>query len=222
MARETGLLAEVLDLSGALRTRAPDARHAVHLLSSAGGLFEGQTFCDAASLPAPLRPYGAGKLRQEALARALAPGTRVEIYRPSSVYGVSRSGRVGLVTALIGNALRGATTRIVGHAGTLRDYVHAEDVGRFLAARVAAAEAPGPPAIHLLARGRPAAMTEVIAHVERALDARLRLQFDPAPGNARDMSFRPSALPAGWSQVDLGTGIAQVARRLRQDWAAHA
>ena len=75
---------------------------------------------------------------------------------------------------------------------------------------------------YLLAQGRPAAMSEVIARVEHVLNVRLSLQFDPAPGNARNMSFRPSALPEGWRQIDLATGIALVAQRLRLEHARHA
>ena len=222
MAREASLLEEVLDLAEMAGRRAPRARRAVHLVSSAGGLFEGQLFCDAESAPAPLRPYGEGKLRQEALARACGGAARVHVYRPSSVYGASPSGRVGLVTALIGDALRGRTTRIVGRPDTLRDYVHAGDVGRFIARAVMGAEPGAGCETHLLAQGRPAAMSEVIAHVERVLGLCPSLRFDPAPGNARHMSFRRSALPAGWRQVDLATGIALVAHQLRQDHARRA
>ena len=96
MARETSLLQEVLELADMVRGRAPRARHAIHVMSSAGGLFEGQTFCDAGSTPVPLRPYGEGKLDQERLARAREGEAGVHIFRPSSVYGVSPSGRVRL------------------------------------------------------------------------------------------------------------------------------
>ncbi len=223
MDEEAALLQEVLDLADALRRAAPEATHAIHLASSAGGLFEGQRFCDARTEPAPMRPYGEGKLRQEEMTLARGAEAGVHVYRPSSVYGPPRSGRVGLVTALIGNALRGATTRIVGSASTLRDYVHADDVGRFIAGRVMAGQGPDPDrSPFLLARGRSATMTEVIAHVEGALDARLRLQFAAMPENARDMSFRPSALPAGWPQIDLATGIARIAGEMRSRWAERA
>lgn len=226
MARETSLVEEVLDLADATRGRAPASRHAIHLMSSAGGLFEGQTFCDARSTPAPRRPYGEGKLNQECLARARGGEARIHVFRPSSVYGVSPSGRVGLITALIGNALRGATTKIMGRPSTLRDYVHAGDVGRFVARKVmntgAGADGATGCGTYLLAQGRPAAMSEVIARVEHVLNLRLGLQFDPDPGNARNMSFRSSALPDGWRQIDLATGIALVAQRLRQDHARHA
>ena len=72
------------------------------MISSAGGLFEGQTFCDARSAPTPQRPYGEGKLNQEQLAWGRKGDAKIHIFRPSSVYGVSPSGRIGLVTALIG------------------------------------------------------------------------------------------------------------------------
>jgi UDP-glucose 4-epimerase len=221
MTRETALLGEILRFMEVLWEAAPGAARAAHAMSSAGGLFEGVTQVGADTPPAPRRAYGEGKLAQEEMLGALDPSVDARLYRPSSVYGFAGSARVGLVTALIGDALSGRTTRIVGNPSTLRDYVAAGDIGRFVAARLRA-PGPRPARPYLLARGRSASMVEVIGHVEAALGLRLRLRYDPRPSNALDMSFRPSALPPGWAQRDLRTGVALTAMRMREHRAGLA
>jgi nucleoside-diphosphate-sugar epimerase len=215
MATETALVAEVLDLAWRLRDAHPDATLDIHLLSSAGGLFEGMTHCDLDTPPRALRPYGEGKLAQEALLHVADGAARRRIYRPSSVYGYWPGARFGLISALVGNALAGRVTRIVGNLGTVRDYVLAEDIGRFIAGRIQSAAGPAE-ATHLLANGRPTSMFEAIALVERVMNARLLLQFDPHPSNALNMSFLPSALPVGWCPTALPVGVDLVAARMRR------
>lgn len=210
MMAEAGLVAEVIQLAESLRS---DRRVDFHLVSSAGGLFEGQTHCSTRSVPHPLRPYGDGKLMQEVmLSQASLDGRHV--YRPSSVYGAANSGRVGLVTMLVMNALKGGTTRIFGNPGTLRDYVMAEDVGRYVAQKIVDPEGPAT-RIVLLANGRSASVHEVIELVRARLERPLLLQFDPHPSNARNMSFLSSALPADWTATPLASGIARVVTFLR-------
>ena len=217
MAQETAIVAELIAMAETLRHggRSVD----FHMMSSAGGLFESQTHCSELSIPRPLRPYGAGKLMQE---RALAQAgglDRRHVYRPSSVYGVTRSKRVGLVTALISNAMQGKTTRIFGNPNTLRDYVLADDIGHYLARRIVDPEpAPDHPPgamTFLLASGRSASVFEVIERIRERIERPLLLQFDPHPSNVRDMSFLPSALPADWQPTPLASGISRIVTFLR-------
>lgn len=227
MAQETAIVAELIAMAETLRQdgRAVD----FHMMSSAGGLFESQTHCSELSIPQPLRPYGAGKLMQE---RALAQAgglDRRHVYRPSSVYGVTRSKRVGLVTALISNAMQGRTTRIFGNPNTLRDYVLADDIGHYLARRIVGAgavsgqgtdRAPDPAPdqgllTFLLASGRSASVFEVIERIRERIERPLLLQFDPHPSNVRDMSFLPSALPSDWQPTPLASGISRIVTFLR-------
>lgn len=217
MQRETALVKELIAFAHRLRQQWIEARFDFHLLSSAGGLFEGQIICAAETEPQPLRPYGDGKLAQEHLLKA-AGFDRCRIYRPSSVYGTTRSGRVGLISALVSNAIHGRVTRIFGGINTLRDFVWAEDIGRHIARRVADKTVCGelPVQVELLADGRSASMFEVIGLVERAVERPLELQFDPSPSNARNMSFLPSALPRDWRRTDLTTGVAQVVINTRR------
>jgi nucleoside-diphosphate-sugar epimerase len=215
MQTEEAIFAQILAFGATLEARAPDAAHGFHMISSAGGLFEGVSHCGADTPPRPLRPYGSGKLRQEALVHASGGKALRRIYRPSSVYGFRPGGRLGLVTALASNALTGRTTRIVGSPHTIRDYVSTEDIGHFVA-QEALRRSPGADLTFLLASGRPAAMCEMIALVEQAVQARTLLQYDPNPSNALNMSFRPSALPRRWRPTALETGIRRTVSQVRR------
>jgi UDP-glucose 4-epimerase len=210
MAEETRMVTELIDWAQALQAgREVD----FHLVSSAGGLFEGQTHCTSSSVPNPLRPYGEGKLQQEAHLRK-AEFRRRCIYRPSSVYGVGRSQRLGLVAMLARNALIRNTTRIFGNPNTLRDYVLADDIGAFMARRIVTPG--GTDEVMTLASGRSASVREVVELVGAKVMQPMLLQFDPHPANARNMSFLPSSLPSDWRRTSLASGIAKVVDGLRR------
>ncbi|WP_313352842.1 NAD-dependent epimerase/dehydratase family protein [Paracoccus sp. (in: a-proteobacteria)] len=212
MRQETALLAELIRMAEELRR---DRQVDFHLISSAGGLFESQTHCSIESQPRPLRPYGMGKLMQEQALAGAGMLDRRYVYRPSSVYGTTRTKRVGLVTALVSNGLSGRTTRISGNPNTLRDYVLADDIGHYIARQIALpAKAPTTQTL-LLARGRSASVFEVIERVRERVERPLLLQFDPHPSNTRDMSFLPSALPRDWQATSLVAGISRVATMAR-------
>lgn len=210
MDAEVGIVAELIDWAQSLqRQRQVD----FHLTSSAGGLFEGQTHCSASSTPDPQRPYGISKLRQEQRLRVADIGRR-HIYRPSSVYGVGRSKRLGLATMLASNALTGRTTRISGNPHTLRDYVLADDIGRFMAKRIVVSN--GTDNIVTMASGRPASVHEMVELVRARVARPVMLQYDPHPSNAQHMSYLPSSLPPDWQGTALASGIAHVVDALRQ------
>lgn len=180
-----------------------------HLVSSAGGLFEGQRDVGRDSVPAPRRPYGEAKLAQEA--ELAGHGTLAShVYRLSSVYGYCRGGRVGLILALIRDAYQRRATTIFGAPGTLRDFVHADDVGRFIADRIAAqATSPG---TYLLAHGRPTSLRTVVARAELALGRQVYLEYTARPHNALHNTYRPSAVRHFSGLMSLREGIGRVAR----------
>ncbi|MBL9051147.1 MAG: NAD-dependent epimerase/dehydratase family protein [Tabrizicola sp.] len=216
MQLETALLAEIVQFAVALgRERAVD----FHMMSSAGGLFEGQTHCTTESVPHPLRPYGRGKLAQETLLLATEGLSRRVIYRPSSVYGMTQSKRIGLVTALVSNVLHGRTTRITGSPYTLRDFLLADDIGQFVAQQIVSPP-PGPDnRTHLLASGRSASVFEVIERIRSRIDRPVFLQYDSRPTNAGDMSFLPSALPPDWQATPLASGISHTLALFRSGFS---
>jgi nucleoside-diphosphate-sugar epimerase len=196
-----------------LRDAFPVARHRFHMMSSAGGLFEGQRFVGEQAVPAPRRPYGHLKLEQEQRANGLSAGIIPFIYRPSSVYGLGIfGGRAGLIATLIKNAKQYSPSRIVGRLDTIRDYVLVNDIGKFVAQCInKTAERPES---FLLASGRPTAMCEVLDIVGKVIGRPLYLKIDTAPSNSSHFSYRKSALPDNWFPTDLETGIKQVARQL--------
>lgn len=212
---EVSLVAELVDFAARLAPQSAGVHF--HLMSSAGGLFEGQTFVDDATVPLASRPYGTGKLRQEDLLRAAAAqndGIAYTVYRASSVYGFAAQGRLGLIPTILTNGVRRGVTRIVGRRDTLRDYVYNEDIGRFVADRVLRGAGVSGGEV-ILASGKSTLIGEIVAEAEALLDTRVYLQFEPNPSNAEPMSFRPSALPRDFVVTDLRTGLRRVALTLQ-------
>jgi nucleoside-diphosphate-sugar epimerase len=181
---------------------------AMHLLSSAGGLFEGRHVASTSDVPEPQRPYGRLKLAQESLVRELGGSMAVHIHRPGSVYTDPRPGRrPGLIGALLQNGLARAPTPIVGALDTLRDYVHAQDVGRYVAHRVIDGDRMAGVTIPFLVSGEPASIHRVIRTVERTVRRKVLIQFRDA-WNAADITFSPSVRAPGFRPMTIGEGTA--------------
>lgn len=212
LAPELEAFEEVLALSGRLYEGLRGVEGSFHLVSSAGGLFEGQRWVQETTRPLPLRAYARAKLSEEERLGALPGDVRRVVYRASSVYGYRSEGRTGLIATLIQNGIQNRTTRIFGNTDTVRDYVFADDVGRFVADKVVLGG--GWSRTLLLASGKPSSMTEVLRRVECTVGRRLYVQFEPNPSNARPNSVRPSALPRGWHPTPLEVGIARTGARI--------
>lgn len=211
--REDESYDSVLELAERLASSLPETTHHFHMMSSAGGLFEGQRLVDQQSKAAPLRPYGWSKLEQERRAGQLPAAIACSIYRPSSVYGYNRfGGRAGLITVLVDNSNVHRTSHIYGDINTLRDYVLADDIGRFVAGRVLADE--GNSGTFLMASGKPATIAEVLRIVETVIARRLYVRFERQQSNADHMTFACSALPSNWRPTDLETGVRLTAGQL--------
>lgn len=185
-----------------------------HLFSSAGGLFEGQRNVDASSEAAPMRPYGIAKIRHERLLLDLPRAVITCTYRPSSVYGyVGPSGRIGLIVAALRAILQNTTARIFAQPDTLRDYVFAADIGRFLKLKIMAP--PTTSQSYLLASGKPTSTLELMALIGRVMERRLSVRFELSADNTMSNTFRTSALPEDWVPTALQTGISLTAMQLR-------
>lgn len=192
-----------------------------HVVSSAGGLFEGQRFVGLNSVARPLRPYGILKLEQEGIARNVCGEIPVMVYRPSSVYGQAGSkGRLGLITTIISNSKIGIPSRIFGGLDTIRDYIHVDDIGSFIARNTADPLCCS--STSLLASGRPASIREVISIIKRVVGRPLAIELDTDASNVGDITYRSSALPAGWRATDIETGIREVMRKLSQAYESVA
>jgi nucleoside-diphosphate-sugar epimerase len=181
---------------------------AIHVLSSAGGLFEGRHVASTSDVPEPQRPYGRLKLQQESMVREFGGSMAVHIHRPSSVYTDPRPGRrPGLIGALLENGLSRAPTPIVGALDTLRDYVHAQDIGRHIAHRVIDGGRAVGVSTSFLVNGEPASIHRVIQTVERTVRRRVLIQFRDA-WNAADITFSPSVRAPEFRPMGIGEGTA--------------
>ncbi len=102
----------------------------IFLISSIGGLFEGQQFVSEQSTPSPMRAYGRLKMSQETFLLNRS-SMNITIFRLSSVYSyIIANKRMGLLQTLIHNGLRREMTSIYGSLDTLRDYVWADDIAK--------------------------------------------------------------------------------------------
>lgn len=170
----------------------------VHLASSAGALgcpSGEQRFVALDS------PYKAIKTAEEGIVRQL--DVPVRIHRVTSVFGPqSSSGRAGLVGALMANALRTRETSLYARTTTMRNYIHASDVGEAL---VRATESDSTE-ITLLAAKRSHAMNEVVATAGRVLRRTVPVSYRP-PSNHHDMIFNPRAVSHLVPERSLAAGM---------------
>jgi UDP-glucose 4-epimerase len=134
---------------------------------------------------------------EEALQAALSP-EHFLVYRPSSVFGYAHGGRLSLVAAAIIGTLNRRPVKIFGHPATLRDYVYAEDLGQFIADRIAS-EKPLSGERLILASGKPSTVDEVIRTVSQLMQHPVMLHYDLSPSNALNNSYRPSIRPPGFA-----------------------
>jgi nucleoside-diphosphate-sugar epimerase len=201
---------DVVAWTRSLRRSLPKAQLAFHLVSSAGGLFEGQRFIDAASIPNPQRPYGRLKVKQEEIADKLLSDLPILIYRPSSVYGFTKAQmRLGIINTLLLNSQRHQVTRIFGTLHTLRDYVFAQDIGQFIVKRTHTCKIKSE--VFTLASGKPTSVNELLGIMEQVFNRMPYAKLDLHPSNADHITYRKSILPRDWTPTDLKTGIRLVA-----------
>ena len=181
----------------------------LHLVSSAGGLYEGLTRVSTDSPPSPKRPYGILKEKQERRAREMAEAIPVSIYRVSSVYGYPQPGhRSGLISELIKNGVERRPSALYGAMDTLRDYVGDEEVGRHIAGSVMRWSPTGA-APEMLVSGRPTSVAQVVDLVEKVLRRRLLVSFEDA-WNARDITFDSALKAPDFHPEPLRTGISRL------------
>ena len=213
--RELRSTERVVQLARAARRRLGLESVDLHLLSSAGALFDGHLLAGAEPPPEPRTPYARLKLEQESLARSARTDLEVRIYRPSSVYGFIRQGRrLGLVSTLVYRGAVGGVTRLTVGSSTLRDYVFAEDVGSYVAAAVTNPD-PGEEPAHLVA-GRALSVLQVVRLVERTLRRPVYLGMRPGATNTANVTFSPAILPRrGWRPTPIEAGIRMVYDRWR-------
>lgn len=203
----------VLATAERLARRFPEARLKFYLMSSAGGLFEGQRHVDEEASPTPQRPYGLLKWEQEQLLLASGPPIAKRIYRLTSVYGYLRPHqRIGLISTLLLNGVRHKVSSITGLMSTLRDFVFVDDIAGFLASALLNDDGRRENAVFLLSCGKPSSLFEIQKVVERIIGRKIYVSYSLQPSNSADITFSPGAPPAGWSPSDLRSNISKIYR----------
>jgi len=175
-----------------------------HLLSSGGGLFEGQTLIEANSIPNPQRPYGKMKLAEEQFLLNHPLGFPVNIYRLSSVFSVDvLDKRKGLMNILMENGLKHRVSNIYGQENTIRDYVLDRDIAKFLVAKIYNDDTKN--GIFCLASGKPSTIFEIRKQIEKILKKRIFLSFSFVKSNAANMSYAYTAIAQGFESENQNT-----------------
>jgi hypothetical protein len=188
-----------------------------HMISSAGGLFEGQRVIDCATVPKPKRVYGLLKHEQEIRLKCLPVQIGKMIYRPTSVYGYNRDGqRMGLIPILIANGLENRVSTIFGDFSTLRDYVLNEDVGAFIAQNLFTKNMSQNLESYLLGSGKPSSIYEIKHFVERAIGKKIYFKFEnnSKTSNSSDITIALSARPEQWAPTSLQNGVRYVKEKI--------
>lgn len=182
-----------------------------HLVSSAGGMYEGQHLVTQQTKVAPRRPYGELKFRQEDLLASASPLLMKRIYRPASVYASTNCGhRRGLIPTLVFNTCQNRCTTIFGQPTTLRDFVSAEDIGQYMARWSVADRERAVPVVSILASAKPTLIHEVKKTIEDTLLRPVLVRYAREAWNSEDITFSPSALPPAWRPADLVTNIRRI------------
>lgn len=182
----------------------------VHLISSAGGIFEGLRQNQLELKPAPLRPYGELKLKQEKFVLSLSSYIHKKIYRPSSVYGfINLKQRMGLIPTLIYNGLSHRVSTIFGELSTLRDYIFCQDIGRFVGDKILN---PGQELekIYLIASSKPSSIGEIQKAIEDTIGRKIYINFVKFRNNRRDICFLKNQIPKDLNPLYIRTGIQRV------------
>ena len=210
--KETALELEsfrrVLDLTERTALRFPDVPVTFCLMSSAGGLFEGQRQVTRKTLPSPANPYGFLKLEQERLLLESSAPLRKGIYRLTSVYGPLRPDqRRGLIGTLVVNGLRQRFSQIVGFMSTLRDFVSVEDIAAYLTQKLRSDIGVGHDSISVLGSVKPFSIFEIRKIVEDTLRHKIYVGYSLQSSNSEDITFSPDVFPTDWHPSDLKSNV---------------
>lgn len=187
---------------------------AVHLIGSAGAAAVGRPRWSGKDDPPPrgAAPYVQLKQAEERLVRGM-PGWETVIHRATSVYGPpGRPGRTGMVTTLVWNAARNRTTPVYGSWSTLRNYVHADDVGADVADAILH---PSGSQVRVLAAHRSHSIAELVGLIAESRRRPVPIRLLPA-ANAEHLTIDPGAVAPTFSPRPLETAVRQMVLELRR------
>jgi hypothetical protein len=184
-------------------------RPGFHLASSIGGLFEGQYLVSDKSVPCPIRPYGKLKYSQEKLLSDFSEIILGYVYRLSSVYGfINPQHRKGLISTLIENSVKSKQTLISGSMHTLRDFVWAPNVARFVTTSMLHGRPSTGPIF--LASGKSETVENIKRLIEFSLRRKVYSRYLYTPTNDASICVSQAILPCGWSPSYCTSNIPHV------------
>lgn len=188
-----------------------NATHVFHLVSSAGGLFEGMRVTSTDMIPAPKRPYGMLKLEQEKIAGQFFV---TNIYRLSTVYGYFKKNfRIGLVAALIKNNIYNKIT-VLDNPQTLRDYVWIEDVANFITQQVLIQEnIPQKNTVFFLVSGKPTAIFEIVNLLQHIANNKIMQRYKFKNDNSQSILFPRSLQPEMMTYTSLEVCVRNIYKK---------
>jgi UDP-glucose 4-epimerase len=182
-----------------------------HHFSSAGGLYDGLVNIDSQTPLCPKKPYGFGKLNQEKKLKDFCNLFNIQIYRPTSIYGLIREGqKMGLVSILVKNVLQSNESIIYGSLNTLRDYVFIDDIVHFIITKIMRTNFSIGISIHILANGKPTSIYEVIRIIKRNINKSVYLRYDSKNINDQDITYSEEVCPNEWFPTELQTGVIKI------------
>lgn len=196
------------------------------LLVSSGGTVYGE----AHSLPIleshptrPISPYGLTKLTLENYAHLYANirGLQFVCVRPANAYGVGQRPFVGqgFVSTALATAMRGDPVTIYGEQGTVRDYVHVEDLATGMVTALEHGEPDGTYNIGSSIGRSNLDVVQAIAPLLKEIGADVRVNHAPArPFDVQANVLDCSRLrELGWEpRVDFRQGLKQTLEWLMQ------
>lgn len=176
----------------------------------------------------PVSPYGITKLAIEkyGLMFHATNGLPIIIVRPSNAYGEGQSAfrGQGFVSTAIASCLRGEGVPVFGEEGTVRDYVHADDVATGI---VAALEHGKIGEIYNLGTGIGTSNLGILEGLRPMLSAAgVDVRVERLPARAFDVKANVLSAAklrdaSGWQpRIDLRTGLARTLEWLMSQRAA--
>jgi len=205
----------VVSLLEDFRCRNNKINSVFHLVSSAGGLYEGQVNVGLNSRPLPLRPYGVLKLEQEEFVRCNFRGDYA-IYRLSTVYGAAKKDqRKGLISVLIENTLNCRMTSIDARFDTIRDFVWVEDIAIFIVNKVLDKSNKCNNIYHLVS-GKPTTIVEIINTIKKITNNTVLYSFIDKSKNNKQMSFSSKIIPVNWHQSSLESVVRKIYQQMQK------
>ena len=179
----------------------------VILLSSGGGMYEGQSNIGWMTKTKPLRPYGQLKNDTEDILTSLQEHfLKVSIIRPSSIFSTRiYKGRKGLINTLIANIKSGTQTTIYGDPNTLRDYVLDFDVAEVILDLVM--DRREDDSLLVVASGKPTSIKQIIQMIENHSGKHAQVRYTLKKSNTGNITYNANKIIKGRRSQELGSLI---------------